>query len=699
MGQTKLNAGDIRGALDEFRRLAALHPKEAQHHIEIAKALLAGGLGDAAREEIRRAVTIEPKNARAHQVMGAILFHDSLGRPYRKGFDRKGAIAAYRKAKELDPEDYGIRAALVSALTYGDDGFRFSPTANLAEAVKEILAMPKELGDAGKAVLPELTLVYSHMGRFDELRKLAPTLDDETQRDLARIIATAALDGTDAALRELGAFDQQTKRRYASGAGATLMQLRLYPAAAAAMDLAVRGTDKAAAQRPFIDILTKLKRSEELPVDSGPRSVIGTLLSATITGDVDKLRQLVPRDMPDSESGMEEFMDLDLRPPDELPPPVFGDLLATMMDVQQEGDDDTGYRLRLRMLGMAADVDAPVMLVRREDERWVIRGSDADELTGDTVLAMAGRGELEPARKWLNWGREDAKGGTSDDPLEGLAFAALWPKSKATATAQEIRIAAASLTMPSKESEAILLAARDQVPSETARASVDLALAAMYEKQKDFPKMLAVTTRLVAAQPESPTAFSRHIDALVANSKTADAMVLAKHRLERLPKDRDAIRAQRLIASASGDYDAAQQYAVRIIDELRPENADYTTAAWLALFTGKQLDRAIEHAQHAVSPQNKSADKTGRAARTLAALYAETGRSVEARTALLETLDGSRKSALHESDWYILGRIAENYGVNDFAIAAYRKASKTNEKATSSELARKRLAVLEPVRK
>ena len=52
---------------------------------------------------------------------------------------------------------------------------------------------------------------------------------------------------------------------------------------------------------------------------------------------------------------------------------------------------------------------------------------------------------VEPARKWLNWLREDASGGTSDDPLEGHSFASLWTKSKATATIDEIKLAEASL--------------------------------------------------------------------------------------------------------------------------------------------------------------------------------------------------------------------------------------------------------------
>src|SRR3954466_6426969 len=83
IGQAKLNAGDVTAALAEFRKLATLHPKEAQHHIEIARALLVGGLGDAAREEIHRAVALEPSNARAQFGLAGILEYDLLGRLLR----------------------------------------------------------------------------------------------------------------------------------------------------------------------------------------------------------------------------------------------------------------------------------------------------------------------------------------------------------------------------------------------------------------------------------------------------------------------------------------------------------------------------------------------------------------------------------------------------------------------------------------
>jgi tetratricopeptide (TPR) repeat protein len=538
--------------------------------------------------------------------------------------------------------------------------------------------------------------MYSHLGRFADVRTLAPTLDDEQQRDLARIIATAAIDGTDAAVRELSAFDQQRKRSYASGVAQLMMQVRLYPQAAALMELATQGTPAAAEQRQFIDILKKLKRAEDLPADDGPRGVIGKLFRALVFNDSKTMMALLPagysRDS--KESPLDALTKLDLRPPDVLPLMVFGDLISSVFDVQQDGDDETGYRLRVRAVSGGSSDDDMSFFVRKVNGKWLFHGaSSADPLTGATVLSMVEKGELEVARKWLNWARDDAKGGTNDDPLEGKPFAAIWPRSKQTATADELRIAAASLAtdeVSRKKSEPILVAGREQVQGDVAKAAVDLALVTLYDGAKDWPKMLATTSRLMASHPDSATAFDKHIDALMLNGKMEEATAAATQRLERLPNDRDATHARALIAAHAGDYAAAQQYATEVVDKLRAKPEDFAFAAWVALFTGQQVDRAIEHAQHA-SKETKAARPDLRSLHALAGLYAATGRSVEARAALLKGIDDAHRGTLVDGDWYVLGRIAENYGVDDYAIAAYRKVKPGEGVATVSELAQRRL--------
>jgi tetratricopeptide (TPR) repeat protein len=206
-------------------------------------------------------------------------------------------------------------------------------------------------------------------------------------------------------------------------------------------------------------------------------------------------------------------------------------------------------------------------------------------------------------------------------------------------------------------------------------------------------KLLPVTERLIATHPDSPTAFQGHVDALIENGRISDAAQLANQRLERLPRDPDAMRALSECASRSRDYAAAQTHALKIVDDLNPTRNDYTAAAWLALFTGKFVERAIEHAQHASKDDSERKDQA-RSLNTLAALYAESGKSLEARDALLQSMDAAGHAEPKSDEWYILGRIAENYGVNDVALAAHKRVDKETAEANVWLLTEKRLGML-----
>ena len=81
---------------------------------------------------------------------------------------------------------------------------------------------------------------------------------------------------------------------------------------------------------------------------------------------------------------------------------------------------------------------------------------------------------------------------------------------------------------------------------------------------------------------------------------------------------------------------------------------------------------------------------------TLAALYAESGKSLEARTELLKCMDLAGHEEPSSVDWYVLGRIAENYGAAETAIADYKRVDKPQRLTPGStyELAQKRLVAL-----
>ena len=468
IGQAKLNAGDVTGALAEFRKLVTLHPKEAQHHIEIARALLVGGLGDAARDEIRRAVALEPSNAHAQSAMAGILEYDLLGRLMRKGFDMEGALAALRKAKELDPSNADYRGALAKLLTCSTDGTEYGPGAKLDESIAEYRAVAKDIGEKeAKQFDPDLMLVLAHAGRFNEMKELAKTTQDTQLRETGRIIAIAATDGSAAALHELGAFDANTRRAYAQAIAQTLLNLRLYPQATEMYDAATQGAPNASSARPFIEALRKTKRIEDIPLDEkDPRSVVQTMIQAMVRNDTAGLKKLFAFDVKPVE-GDEDDEDpfsvmRSLTSGSNMPPAVVGDLSFGTMRVQSDGNDKNGYRLRLRGEN---GLNMPTLFVVRQNGGYIIKASTfMVDTVGAAVLSFADAGDLETARTWLNWLREDVQAGGGDDPLRGMPFASLWPKDNAAANADEIRTAAASMMLRKvdEKSVPILLAMREK---------------------------------------------------------------------------------------------------------------------------------------------------------------------------------------------------------------------------------------------
>ena len=137
IGQTLVSQGKVREALQSYRELIALHPKEAVHHLQIAEILLTAGLGEAARAEAQAAVKLEPTSALAEKTLADILEYDVVGRKFRPGSDYVGAEAAFRAAEKLDPEDKTTVANLALLLEHNRWGVRYGPGAKLKDAITE----------------------------------------------------------------------------------------------------------------------------------------------------------------------------------------------------------------------------------------------------------------------------------------------------------------------------------------------------------------------------------------------------------------------------------------------------------------------------------------------------------------------------------------------------------------------------------
>jgi hypothetical protein len=87
---------------------------------------------------------------------------------------------------------------------------------------------------------------------------------------------------------------------------------------------------------------------------------------------------------------------------------------------------------------------------------------------------------------------------------------------------------------------------------------------------------------------------------------------------------------------------------------------------------------------------------------TLAAVEAELDKPAEARASLLQRIDALGEDEPDDNDWYVFGRIAESYGLNQEAAAMYRRLKPPKDErtipASSYALALRRLKAMATVK-
>jgi tetratricopeptide (TPR) repeat protein len=124
-----------------------------------------------------------------------------------------------------------------------------------------------------------------------------------------------------------------------------------------------------------------------------------------------------------------------------------------------------------------------------------------------------------------------------------------------------------------------------------------------------------------------------------------------------------------------GNFAAARGWAQKLIDQGKENAGLLNNIAWYALFTGK-----IEDADIATAIKSTQMAKDNPSIlHTLACLYAEVGRTKEAHDLLLRGMDEMNLDEPNDAYWYAFGRIAEQYGEREIAIADYRKLEKPKQ--------------------
>jgi tetratricopeptide (TPR) repeat protein len=130
------------------------------------------------------------------------------------------------------------------------------------------------------------------------------------------------------------------------------------------------------------------------------------------------------------------------------------------------------------------------------------------------------------------------------------------------------------------------------------------------------------------------------------------------------------LRSRAILAGSQGKFQEAVEQLRHLTATNRAEAVDWNNLAWDELFVNPVPDDVLSNAQRAATlSQNNDAGIL----HTLCVALAAAGKPGEARSVMLQTMD---LMALDEPDgaiWLAFGRIAQECGENETALAAYRK--------------------------
>ncbi len=652
-------------------------------------------------------MALDPASAAAHQNLGWALQHDLVGRRFEKGFDLEGALASYKKAKELDPENLVIRGDLAILLEHDAAGHRYGRRANLAQAIEEYRALLK-LPDAG-GLQDNLLIACLRAGRFEVLKEfLAENVPPEESRwplDIAvRTVVRGAPQAVEQAQRAIA--DPRKRTVALAQAGIVLVRSRLYAQAAELYTAAARGGQNSAQLLAQAHQIASTKRWDELKIDrNSPRGAVDQLVLIMMGAtELDQIYSVMSRyherRSKDAEANLElrrsrrqisaQMAKL------ELDTEIIADLTLSSQQDSIDGDDQNGYLVKRKLSGQSMEF---IVVKDGPEYRVLDTVGSSSSTVGYEVIERVRQGHLSEARRLLDWVRDETGSAGGDDPLAGPVLPRFWQKGQ-QGSAVEIRQAAAALLASEKDSAAdsipLLKVELETAAEAGLRERLQLALASAYALTGQSEELLDTATALAASRPTSDRAFSMIGLALIKLGRWEALETHAAARLKKDARDPQALRLQ--LESAVGQVNL--QLGRRQEDLLRQSGklqaSDFNELAWLALLAGAVDQRALDAVQQGIL-QSQS-NPTATLLHTAASLYAETGKSVEAREVLLQSIALRGDDEPDPASWYVFGRIAENYGEVGAARDMYGRVTRPKDElavpSSTYALAQRRLAAL-----
>jgi len=690
-GAALLHDGKVGEALAAYRSLIALNRNAAVHHLQLANALLEAGMGEAARAEAREAVKLDPNSAVAERVLAYILKHDVVGRNLRPGSDLKGAVEAYRAAIKLEPDDNGTVGNLAILLEYDPAGRRYGDQSRMKEAIAEYRKLGQEKLDELE-IKDNLAYALFYGGDYNEAIQAALSLNPVPTALLAA--SEAVLHGSKAGLAEANkrSSDDAAFKQTAHTAGEMLMKMRQYPLAADFLEAGAAG-DNAAQTMGLARVLRDAQRHEDMRFNNTPADLVKRAYLLTMDPELtmarleavcsrNALKVMKNEDAKEMQSTLNAGKKMNSwLARDDSSMDVEVDFRMHELDPKGEGNDDIGYREKIQIPG---GINITFFVVKEDGQYKLL---DTDKRPNSIALEIVDRinsGDLKGAKALLDWLREDIHLNGGDDPLGGATFPRFWTKGEA-ADARKMKLAAAAImvgTKPTAEQGiAILQEALKSAATDRERTNIQLALADGYILMDNYSGLLETSSALLKQEPESRQAFIYNSQSLTALGRYDEAIALSDERLKLLDGDTDALDRKIYVEFERGNIAAARGWAQKLIDQGKESAYLLNTSAWMALYTGKVEDADIAMAIKAT----QLAKDNSSILHTLACLYAEAGKTKEAHDLLLRAMDDLDLDEPDDNYWYAFGRIAEQYGEREIAIADYHKLEKPKNPMQISE--------------
>jgi tetratricopeptide (TPR) repeat protein len=527
-------------------------------------------------------------------------------------------------------------------------------------------------------------------GRFEELEEITEELPESQPRSLHRLVAVTVNHGVDRAMTEAAREFRDAEDRVSnlSVVAQELIRLGRYSLAASLMNEIANLADNPAAILVWSRQLESFRTLEEIEIDThDPESVVVRLVKLTAAGQLDHetasdLFHPGLLDLPGIEKelvddaligGLQEDNPAAFAQEEGqgLSPKVLAEMALGALDVRSEGDEELGYRLSVQVRLGTTTSGTRIFVAPYEDEYRIVAASELSVGLGLEALRRLELGEVEAAARWLDWARKEIPLIGTDDPLLERVFPQLWTGTSAR-DETTVRMAAGALLIDSGLAAAgvpILEQSISQVQETEDQVALKVGLLDGYRALGRHHDVLRVSRELME-ETTSPYAFSTTIDALVALNLSGDAQRMIRARLEEKADDVAALRSQARLAAIHLDFDLTFSTCQQLEEIEEATSSTYNQWAWLHLFREPLAKEALSLAERAAQLTDY---QEWDALHTLASVYASAGLPEAAYKTIIHGISLKPDGNPTAVDWYVLGRIAEEYGFRDDARDYYSR--------------------------